>query len=354
MPGVNQIPGAAHKSRIIQSNSQQLFARLSMNKKVQISVIAVLLVASSAAFAAVEGNFDRTLKVSGRVDLDVQSGSGNISVHPGDSTSVVVHGHVRISESWFGGGGMSADEKLKRIIDNPPIEQSGNSIRIGHISDEALRNNVSISYDITVPKDTSVQSHTGSGDQRINDVNGPVRVNSGSGNLVINNVGSEVRANAGSGDLQISNVQGRVYSETGSGTIRATGVGGGFDARAGSGDIIFEQAGSGSVRANTGSGNIRLRNVSGGVEAGAGSGDVLVEGKMSSDWRIHTGSGEVEVKLPSDAKFNIDARSSSGNVEVHHPVTIQGTLKRNHIEGTVNGGGTLLDISTGSGTIRVN
>lgn len=325
-----------------------------MNKKLQISVVTLLLVVSSAAYAAEEGTFDRTLQVSGHVDLDVQSGSGNITVHSGDSNSVVIHGHVKASESWFGGGGLSADEKVKRIEQNPPIEQNGNSIRIGHISDEALRNNISISYDVTVPRDTSLQSHTGSGDERITDLNGPVRANSGSGNLTIGNIASEVRANAGSGDLQITDVKGRVYTETGSGNIRATGVAGGFDARAGSGDITFEQAGSGSVRAQTGSGNVRLRNVSGGVEAGAGSGDVLVEGKMDSDWRIHTGSGEVEVKLPSDAKFNIDARSSSGNVEVHHPVTMQGALKRNHIEGTVNGGGTLLDISTGSGTIRVN
>lgn len=325
-----------------------------MNKRLQIPVIALFLVLSSAAHAAVEGHFDRTLKVSGHVDLDVQSGSGNITVHQGDSSSVMVRGHVRASESWFGGGGLSAQEKVKRIEQNPPVEQNGNSVRIGHIQDESLRNNISIDYDVTVPKDTSVQSRTGSGDQRISDVGGPVRANTGSGNVTVSNIGAEVRANAGSGDLQISNVQGRTYTEAGSGNIRATGIAGGFDARAGSGDITFEQTASGSVRAETGSGNIHLRNVSGGVEAGAGSGDVDVQGKIASDWRIHTGSGEVEVKLPSDAKFNINAHSSSGNVEVNHPVTMQGTLKKNHIEGTVNGGGTMLEVSTGSGTIRVN
>jgi len=325
-----------------------------MNRKLQISFVALLLVASSAAYAAVEGTFDRTLKVSGRVDLDVQTGSGNITVHQGDSSSVVIHGRVKVSESWFSGGGLSADEKLKRIEQNPPIDQNGNSIRIGHITDEGLRNNVSISYDVTVPKDTSLQAGTGSGDQHVSDITGPVRARTGSGNVTISNIGSEVRANAGSGDLTVSSAQGRVYTETGSGNIRATGVAGGFDARAGSGDINFEQTASGSVRAQTGSGNIKLRNVTGGVEAGAGSGDVEVDGKIASDWRIHTGSGGVEVRLPSDAKFNINARSNSGNVEVHHQFTMQGALKRNHIEGTVNGGGTLLDISTGSGTIRVN
>ena len=328
-----------------------------MNKRLQISVITLLLLISSAAFAAVEGNFDRTLKVSGHVDLDVQSGSGNIYVHQGDSSSVVVKAHIKVTEgisSWFSSSSLSADEKVKRIEQNPPIEQNGNSIRIGRIQDQALRNNVSIDYDVSVPKDTSVQAHTGSGDERVSDVSGPVRADSGSGNVIVSNVGAEVRAQTGSGDLDISNVQGRAYTQTGSGNIKATAISGGFDARAGSGDITFEQNGSGSVRAETGSGNVRLHNVSGGVEAGAGSGDVEVDGKMASDWRIHTGSGTVDVKVPSDARFNINARTSSGDVEVHHPVTMQGALKRNHIEGTVNGGGTLLDVSTGSGSIRVN
>ncbi|HET9743069.1 MAG TPA: DUF4097 family beta strand repeat-containing protein [Terriglobales bacterium] len=323
-------------------------------RRVRISAVAVVLIMATTAYAAVERTFDRTLKVNGRVDLDIQSGSGDVLVHPGDTGVVIVKGRVKASESWFSGGGMSPEEKADRIAKDPPIEQNGNSIRIGHIADEALRNNVSISYDITVPKDTTVQSRTGSGDQRISDLSGPVKASSGSGELTISNVASEVRANAGSGDLQITNVQGHLYTETGSGNIKATGIAGGFEARAGSGDITFEQTASGSVRAETGSGNIHLRNVAGGLEAGAGSGDIDVQGTIASDWRIHTGSGEVEVKLPSSAKFDINARSSSGDVQVNHPVTMQGTLKRNHIEGTVNGGGTLLDISTGSGSIRVN
>ncbi len=325
-----------------------------MDKKLRISAVALFLMASSAAWAAVEGTFDRTLNISGHVDLDVQSGSGNITVHEGNSNSVVVHGRVKASESWFGGGGLSADEKVKRIEQNPPIEQNGNSIRIGHIQDEALRNNISISYDVTVPKDTSLQGSTGSGDERISDINGPVRARSGSGNITISAIGAEVRANAGSGDLTITNVKGHTYTETGSGNIHASEIAGGFDGRAGSGDITFDQTSSGSVHAETGSGNIRLHNVAGGVEAGTGSGDIEVQGKMDSDWRIHSGSGEIQVKLPSDAKFSINARSSSGTVEVNHPVTMQGALKRNHIEGTVNGGGTMLDLSTGSGGIRVN
>jgi hypothetical protein len=41
--------------------------------------------------AAVTGHFERTLQVSGAVDLEVTSGSGNISVHPGSSNTGLHH-----------------------------------------------------------------------------------------------------------------------------------------------------------------------------------------------------------------------------------------------------------------------
>ena len=77
-----------------------------MNRKLQISAVILVLTFSSAAYAEAEGHFERTLKVSGHVDLDVQSGSGNITVHPGDSSSVVVQGHIKAGSSWFSSGGL--------------------------------------------------------------------------------------------------------------------------------------------------------------------------------------------------------------------------------------------------------
>ena len=87
------------------------------------------------------GSFDRTLQVSGPVDLDVTTGSGNITVHAGASGSVHVVAKIRAHDSWTG---ISAAEKIRRLEANPPIEQQGNTIRIGYIEDRELWNNISI------------------------------------------------------------------------------------------------------------------------------------------------------------------------------------------------------------------
>jgi len=86
---------------------------------------------------------------------------------------------------------------------------------------------------------------------------------------------------------------------------------------------------------------------------GAGGCASVAEGEPTADWRLGAGSGNITLKVPTQASFNIDARTSSGTLKVNHPVTMQGSLGHNHIQGKVGNGGVLLDVHTGSGDIEV-
>src|ERR1700733_3422902 len=59
--------------------------------------------AAKPALAGDDGHFDRTLTVTGAVDLDVQTGSGEITVRTGDSSKVEIHGRIRANHGWVGG-----------------------------------------------------------------------------------------------------------------------------------------------------------------------------------------------------------------------------------------------------------
>lgn len=314
-------------------------------------VVVLCTLATLPVHASETGTFDRTLQVSGPVDLDISSGSGNIRVHTGGNGSVTIHATIHARDSWFG---VSAGEKIKRLQANPPIEQQGNTIRVGKIDDHDLEQNVSIDYDVTTPAQTKVASQTGSGDQTINDLQLSVSARTGSGNITVNNVGADVRVRSGSGDLKMNGVKGSLDAEAGSGNIRGQGVAGGISAGTGSGEIEIEQVASGSIRASAGSGNVKLRGVNGSLRAETGSGDITVDGNPTGDWRIGAGSGNIDLKIPSAASFNIDARTSSGNLRLNHQVTMQGTFSRNHVQGKVGNGGVLVDLHTGSGDIQVD
>jgi hypothetical protein len=310
--------------------------------------VATLALFAVPALAEVHGEFERTLQVSGHVDLQVETGSGSIEVHRGGSNQIHVVGRISANE-WFGGG--NAEARVKKIESNPPIQQSGNDVRIGHIDDPELKHNISISYEVTVPENTQLRSSSGSGTQSIADIAGPLEGNAGSGNLKFSNIGAAVRAHTGSGSIEADGVHGNLFARTGSGSIHATNVAGGFDGQTGSGHLTLEQ--SAPVHAETGSGGLELRNVKGSLQASAGSGDVRVEGEATGGWMVRTGSGSVQLKLPSNASFDLDAHTGSGSINLAHPVTVQGSIGRKQVKGKVGGGGVPVEVQTGSGSIRI-
>ncbi len=272
-----------------------------------LAVTALLALAAVPALAT-EATFERNLTFSGRVELTVATGSGNIHLTQGSGNQIHIFGKVK--SNWG-----ASDERVRAIAANPPIEQTGNIVRIGARHENY--NHISIDYEIQAPADAYLDAGSGSGD------------------IVDEGIGENAKLN------------------TGSGTIHATGLHGGFTVGTGSGNIYAEQTGQGDVKAETGSGNIELKNVHGGLRADTGSGNINVTGMPTSTWRLHTGSGNVDF-WAGDAPLTLDAETGSGNVHTDREMLTQGSSDHHHVTGKLNGGGPTVRIETGSGSIRVH
>src|SRR3954465_718772 len=112
---------------------------------------AALLVPAAAAHAQrVQGSFERTLTVGQRPDVEIESESGGIDVRQGSGDRVEVRARVTATDWGWRSGRYTAEERVKRLEANPPVAQSGNAVRIGHIEDDDVRNGVSVSYEVTV------------------------------------------------------------------------------------------------------------------------------------------------------------------------------------------------------------
>jgi Putative adhesin len=246
-----------------------------------------------------EGSFDKTLNVSGMIDLDVSTGSGSIVIRQGTGGRVEIHGQVRASNNGFQSD-RDAENAVRRIESSPPIEQSGQSIRIGRIPDRETEQHVSVSYEIVTPAQSNVVAH------------------SGSGSLSIEGMSGRVNAGTGSGGITLRNINGDLQANTGSGSIHATGLRGG-------------------LRMTTGSGAIQA------------------EGEQTAPWELQTGSGGIDIHLPKTASFDLAAHTGSGNVTVDFPLTISGRIDANRrsVGGKVGTGQYPLSARTGSGHIRI-
>ncbi len=275
--------------------------------KILLAATALLALASVPALAS-EQTFERTLNVSGHVELNVATGSGNIHITRGSGNQVHIFG--RVKSSWG-----ANDDKVREIAANPPIEQTGNIIRIGQHHENL--HNISIDYEIQAPADSILDA------------------GSGSGNVTDEGVGENAKLN------------------TGSGNVHATGLHGSFSVGTGSGNIYAEQDGAGDVKAGTGSGNIELKDIKGTLKAETGSGDIKAGGAPAGPWKLETGSGSVELWVGS-APMTLDAESGSGSIHSDKEMLTQGSTDRHHVTGKINGGGPTVRIETGSGDIRIH
>ena len=277
--------------------------------------ILLTAVLSITTVALADNTFDRTVNVSAQPDLYVSTGSGNIHIVPGNGGQIHIVGHVHAGWSAFG----DVNARVQHIVENPPITQNGNTVRIGEVSDHSLFNNISIDYDINVPADVALNLHSGSG------------------------------------DIQVDNVGRFLAATTGSGNVRARGTHGSTDLESGSGELTLEDAGGGDVKAKTGSGDIRIHGFNGSFNARTGSGDIEAYGHLQNGGMIMTGSGDVKLQLTPDSKFTLEAATGSGDIRVNMPgvIAANGDRSRHHVTTDVNGGGPALQIRTGSGDIEI-
>jgi DUF4097 and DUF4098 domain-containing protein YvlB len=324
----------------------------------QLSLIPLLLALAAcdiagAAGQRVEGGFDRSLTVSGPVDLEIRAGSGRIDVRSGEAGRIHVVARIVASDNWSPRRSrLSAEERVRRLEATPPIEQSGNRVRIGVIDDTDLQN-VSISYTVTVPAGTALVARNGSGSIDIEGIDRAIEAHAGSGSIRIREAGGDVTAETGSGSIEARRVGGAFRAQTGSGAIAGLEVTGAVTVQTGSGSIEVSQRGGGDVTASSSSGSIDLKGIRGGLTVKSSSGTVRAAGEQTSEWRLSTSSGGVYLDFAGEAAFELDAHSNSGGIDLAFPITVSGKIDRRTLRGPVNGGGPLLHVRTSSGGIHI-
>lgn len=297
---------------------------------------------------AATGEFDRTLTVSGPVHLELHTGAGSVEVRSGAAGTVRIHAEVRV-RSFFG---EDPDGRLKEIMDNPPVSQSGDLIRIGY--EQARTENVAISYTIETPANTDLQSSTGAGHVDIRGLTGIVDITTGAGSVLIHDIQGNVTARTGSGGIQTDSIHGDLRASTGAGTITAGDVTGELRISTGAGSVNIHDS-SGRISAHTGTGSVNVSRAAGDLRAETGMGHINVSGNPSagSFWDLRSGMGSITLDVPSDASFRLNAHANSGRIDTQLPMVLEDGLGRHDVRGRIGSGAARVEVQTGAGTIHI-
>ena len=120
--------------------------------------------------------------------------------------------------------------------------------------------------------------------------------------------------------------------------------------------LVSVTALGGKVVAHTTNGGVRGTALTGGVDARSTNGGVSIEMASVGPDRISldTTNGGVTLALPETAKATVSASCTNGGISVGSLDNFDVTEKsRRHLEGKLNGGGTLIELQTTNGGIRL-
>lgn len=260
-----------------------------MRKLGWLAVLVVLAVAPSL-FA---DEWTKTYTITGKPELRVESSDANIRVETWDQNTI--EARVTTNRYKIGEGGIKIEE-----------HQSGDSVeielRFPHHVMVVQIGNYRVDIEIHMPRQ------------------GRLNLRTGDGKIELSNFKGEMDLETGDGHQEIDGVDGNLRARSGDGRITAAGR---FDA----------------LQLTTGDGRIEARAMAGST--------------MNSSWDLHTGDGSVSLQLPQDFAADVDLHTSDGHITLDMPVTVEGKLGEKSVHGKMNGGGNLLSVHTGDGSIRI-
>ncbi len=251
---------------------------------------------SLAALPARADDWSKTYTISGKPDLRVDTSDANIHVSTWDQNTI--EAKVTTTRYKIGDDGIRIEEhQTGDVVEiNVRFPHHGVTINFGNSGSHR------VDVDIHMPREGRVDLHTGDGKIEIAHFKGEMQLRSGDGSQEINEVDGKLRA------------------LTGDGHIRADGR---FD-------------------------ELELKTGDGRVDARAATGSALATG-----WRLESGDGTVTLEVPGNLAADVDLHTGDGHIDLDMPITTAGKIRENEVHGKLNGGGNLLVIHTGDGSIRL-
>ncbi|MEK6322887.1 MAG: DUF4097 family beta strand repeat-containing protein [Acidobacteriota bacterium] len=261
--------------------------------------------------------------------LRVETSDANIRVTSCDCAALV----ARITtQGWkIGGDGIN-------IVDRQTGDQIDIEVRFPRHAFQMNWRNRRVDIEIKVPRDADLDLHTGDGNVDVQGVKGTILLHSGDGNLNLSDLQGTLRANTGDGNIDMRNVRGDLTLHTGDGRIDVSGIDGSFRA----------ETGDGRVHVNGRFDVLDVKTGDGGIDAMANEGS-----KLETNWRLNTGDGNLTLRLPVTIAADVELETNDGSIDFDLPVTVSGRQGKREVHGQINGGGKLLSLRTGDGSIRL-
>ncbi len=241
-------------------------------------------------------DFQASFPVSGPVSIRAMTSNGSITVvaYEGSSVELVAHLTAR------GTTQAEADDFLTQI---DPVCMLENDLLTIDAKPKNIRFSTSISLELKVPSQSSVNLNTSNGE------------------IVVSNTGGPVKAKTSNGDVSISQASAMVDAETSNGSL------------------TFKEC-TCMINASTSNGNVTVE-----------------KSELSGKSSIRTSNGSMDLQLRSPAPLDLEASTSNGSIQCDLPLVAAQQTKKSIVgvlfpsEGNKPEGS--LSLSTSNGSVHL-
>jgi DUF4097 and DUF4098 domain-containing protein YvlB len=361
--------------------------------------------------AKYEITVQRQAPITAGSKLYVETSSGSITITGGDVTECSVIANIC--------GRAPTAEEAQLLVEQVKIELEtvGNTLMVKADKPPSRnRRSISISYDITIPKQTNIECASSYGSIELSNIKGQTSGKTSSGSIEAKNIEGSVNLDTSYGSVKCRNITGdNITVKSSSGSITAEIIKGSTQLTTSYGSITCTDMSDGDIKLKTSSGKIKLSNASfGDCDAHTSYGSIVSDELKGKSIKLHSGSGSINLTESSADTTNIStsygritcrqittnnitAKSGSGNLDITcsdstpaqivadlvtsygsidftapqnftgqvdlstsygsirtgRPITINGEISKKKLEGTIGEGNGKLHMQTGSGSINL-
>lgn len=360
--------------------------------------------------AKYERTVERQAPLAEGSTLVAETSYGSVTVIGADVTDCIVVAEIC--------GRAPSEQEAQELAEQVDIELEmvGKTMTVKADKPQMKRNrSISISYTITVPRQTHLECDSSYGAIKTSGINGNVRGKTSSGSITAENIKGSVDLHTSYGSVTCRHISGdNIAATSSSGSITAEDIKGSAQLNTSYGRITCRDMSEGDIRLKSSSGTIKLTNASFGVcDADTSYGSVICEQLTGDSIKLHSGSGSIKVTTavsnasdlstsygriacrqftaadlfaksgsgdldivcsgsPADMMADlvtsygsihftappgfggrVDLSTSYGSVKTERPITVSGQISKKKLQGTIGEGTGKLHLQTGSGSISL-
>jgi len=256
---------------------------------------AVLVVAGCTVTVEPARVLEETVAIAGDQTLSVVGNVGSIDITGTSRSDVSVTAYVVRTTPVLLSGAVTPLDEVRLSID------ASDGIVISHVPFDT--SGLSVSYEIEVPRDFSIDT-----------------IVTGTGSIALNNVTGNPHLLTSTGSIAVDGLDGELEAQTSTGSITARNV-----------TLVT------SLISSTGS-------ITAGIQ------QVPVDARTQS---IRTSTGSISLFINPNLRLSILAETATGSIFTNGGLGLEIRDAGDCVEARLNGGGTCLSVSTGTGSISL-